>query len=188
MTPAVPISVQARPFRPAKIDRTGDNGLQHGVQVECGPADDLQHIAGRGLVFERLLEIAGALAQLVEQPRILDRDHRLVGEGAPPVRLAVPSNGSTRRRARPMTPMSAPSRSSGTPSIVWTPPPAHHPSPRKVDRSRHRGPAPCDLASLRAPTSVPVPGWIVAARSRRSYSGSMAVPARPEMRHPGAGR
>ncbi len=44
-------------------------------------ADDLEHVARRGLVFERFLKIVGALAQLAEQPRVLDRDHRLVGEG-----------------------------------------------------------------------------------------------------------
>ena len=35
----------------------------------------LQHLAGRGLLLERLLG-------LVEQAHVLDRDHRLVGEGA----------------------------------------------------------------------------------------------------------
>ena len=37
-------------------------------------ADDLQHVGGGGLLLQRLLG-------LVEQPRVLDRDHRLVGEG-----------------------------------------------------------------------------------------------------------
>ena len=58
-----------------------DQRLQHRLQVEGRLADDLEHVAGRGLVFERLLKIVGALAQLAEQPRILDRNHRLVGEG-----------------------------------------------------------------------------------------------------------
>ena len=52
------------------------------MQVEGRAADDLEHIAGRGLVFERFLEVAGALLQFTEQPRVLDRDDRLVGEGA----------------------------------------------------------------------------------------------------------
>ncbi len=51
-----------------------DQGVQHGSQVEGGAADRLEHIGGGGLARQRLL-------RLVEQPRVLDRDHRLVGEG-----------------------------------------------------------------------------------------------------------
>ena len=40
----------------------------------------LQHLAGRGLLLQRLGQIVGALAQLVEQPRVLDGDHGLGGE------------------------------------------------------------------------------------------------------------
>ena len=35
---------------------------------------------GRGLLLQRLRQIVGALAQLVEQPRILDGDDGLRGE------------------------------------------------------------------------------------------------------------
>jgi len=45
-------------------------------------ADDVEDVAGRSLVFERFFEIARARLQLAEQPRILDRDDRLVSEGA----------------------------------------------------------------------------------------------------------
>ncbi len=44
------------------------------------PADDLEHVGGRGLPLERL-ELVGARLHLVEQPHVLDRDHRLVGKG-----------------------------------------------------------------------------------------------------------
>ena len=44
-------------------------------------ADDAQDGAGRGLLFERLAEIAVARLDLLEQPHVLDGDHRLVGEG-----------------------------------------------------------------------------------------------------------
>ena len=40
----------------------------------------LQHLGGRGLLLQRLGEIVGALAQLVEQPRVLDGDDGLRGE------------------------------------------------------------------------------------------------------------
>jgi hypothetical protein len=41
-----------------------------------------EHVAGRRLVFERFFEVAGARLQFAEQPRVLDRDDRLVGKGA----------------------------------------------------------------------------------------------------------
>ena len=40
----------------------------------------LQHLRGRGLLLQRFGEIVGALAQLVEQPRVLDGDDGLGGE------------------------------------------------------------------------------------------------------------
>src|SRR3984893_14508717 len=54
-----------------------DQCIQHRLQIECRAADDLEHIARRGLVFERFFEIARALAQFVEQPCILHCDDRL---------------------------------------------------------------------------------------------------------------
>jgi hypothetical protein len=47
------------------------------LQIKGRAADDLQHVARRGLVFERLLQVARAVLQLVEEPRILHRDDRL---------------------------------------------------------------------------------------------------------------
>src|SRR5215218_10462202 len=44
-------------------------------------ADDLQHLRGRSLLLQRLGQFVGALAQFIEQPDVLDRDDRLVGEG-----------------------------------------------------------------------------------------------------------
>ena len=40
----------------------------------------LQHLGRRSLLLQRLAEIVSALAQLVEQPRVLDGDHGLGGE------------------------------------------------------------------------------------------------------------
>ena len=51
--------------------------VEHWLQIEGRTADDLQHVARCGLVFERFLKVGGAVAQLVQQPRVLDRDHRL---------------------------------------------------------------------------------------------------------------
>ena len=52
-------------------------------------ADDLQHLRGRGLLLQRLGKIARARLHLVEQPHVLDRDHRLVGEGRDQLDLLV---------------------------------------------------------------------------------------------------
>ena len=56
------------------------HGLEHRLQLAGRTRDDAQHLRCRGLLLQRLGEIVGALAQLVEQPRVLDRDDRLVGE------------------------------------------------------------------------------------------------------------
>ena len=84
--------------------------------------------AGRGLLLQRFGEIVGALAQLVEQPRVLDGDDGLRGEvlhqldllvGERPHLLAIDDDGadqlvvlehrhgeqrSARRRASPTVP------------------------------------------------------------------------------------
>src|SRR5271155_1770910 len=49
---------------------SGDR-VEHRLNIEAGPADDLEHVAGRGLVFERFLQIVGAGLQFAKQPRIL---------------------------------------------------------------------------------------------------------------------
>jgi hypothetical protein len=67
---------------------SGDR-VEHRLQIEAGPADDLEHVAGRGLVFERFFEVARAGLQFAEQPRVLDRDDRLVGKGADQLDLPV---------------------------------------------------------------------------------------------------
>jgi hypothetical protein len=41
----------------------------------------LQHLRGRRLLLQRLAQLESASLHLVEQPRVLNRDHGLVGEG-----------------------------------------------------------------------------------------------------------
>src|SRR6516225_6753876 len=50
----------------AKPDGRLDHRVEHWLQVEGRAADNLQHVAGRSLVFERLFQITGALAQFAE--------------------------------------------------------------------------------------------------------------------------
>ena len=40
----------------------------------------MQYLRGRGLLLQRLAQIIGALAKLVEQAGVLNRDNRLSGE------------------------------------------------------------------------------------------------------------
>jgi len=59
-----------------------NHGVQHRLHIRGRAADDLQDVAGRGLVFERFFEVARAGLQFAEQPRVFDRDDRLVSERA----------------------------------------------------------------------------------------------------------
>src|SRR5205823_10171782 len=86
-----------------------DQDVQYWLQVEGRAADRLQHVTGRRLVFERLLEVARALAQFSEQARILHRDDRLRREilqrrdlpfGEWPHLLAVDCQGADRKSTR----------------------------------------------------------------------------------------
>ena len=75
--------------------------------------DDLQHLERRRLLLQRSDELARARLHLVEQPHVLDRDHRLVGEGRDQLDLLVgerPQLG----RCSAMTPIGTPSRSKGS--------------------------------------------------------------------------
>ena len=63
--------------------------LEHRLQLAGRTGDDLQHLGGRGLLLQRLREIARARLHLVEQPHVLDRDHRLVGEGGDQLDLLI---------------------------------------------------------------------------------------------------
>ena len=64
----------------------------------------LQDLGGRGLPLQRLLG-------LVEQAHVLDRDHRLVGEGLQQRRSACRRTAPARARVTMITPIDSPSRS-----------------------------------------------------------------------------
>src|SRR5437764_585874 len=57
------------------------HSLENGVQFARRRANDTQHLGSRRLLLQRFGEIGGALSQFIEQPRVLDGDHRLVSEG-----------------------------------------------------------------------------------------------------------
>ena len=100
-------------IRKTAVDRPANSRLElcaiaskHRLHVGRRAGDHLQDLGGRGLPLERLLG-------LVEQAHVLDRDHRLVGEGLQQRDLLVgkrPGLG----RATGMAPMAWPRVSSGT--------------------------------------------------------------------------
>jgi hypothetical protein len=95
-------SEHERLSRLAQSDGVLGERVENRLQIERGPTDYLEQVAGRSLPLERLL-------RLVEQPRVLDRDHRLVGEGlqqadlltGEPARDAAGDGDSTDRFAVP---------------------------------------------------------------------------------------
>ena len=66
-----------------------DERIEHGLELEGRAADDLQNLRRRGLLLQQLLEVAGACLHFVEQAYVLDRDHRLIGEGRDEVDLLL---------------------------------------------------------------------------------------------------
>ena len=64
----------------AKLGCILEHGLEYRLQLAGRTADDLEHFRSRRLLLQRLAKIVGALAQLVQQPRILDGDDGLRGE------------------------------------------------------------------------------------------------------------
>ena len=62
--------------------------LKTGLQIAARTGDDLQHLRGCRLLFQRFGKIVGALPELVEQPRVLDGDDSLRGESSEPARSA----------------------------------------------------------------------------------------------------
>ena len=59
--------------------RPGD-GVQHLIEVGRRGGDGTKHVGRGGLLLQRLAQLSVALLQLLEQPGVLDGDHRLVGE------------------------------------------------------------------------------------------------------------
>ena len=88
-----------------------DDGVERRAQLVAHVGEELR------LVLARLRELAALVLDFVEQPHVLDRDHRLVGEGGDQLDLLVGERPHLGAR-QASTPIGMPSRSSGTPSIV----------------------------------------------------------------------
>ena len=83
------VQVQYSELGPAEPGRIRQHGVEDGLQVAHRVGNDLQHLGGRGLLLQRLAKIARPRLHLVEQPHVLNRDHRLVGKGAGEFDLSV---------------------------------------------------------------------------------------------------
>src|SRR5262249_48801033 len=66
-----------------------DKCIQHGLQIESRATDHLEHVGGGGLPLKGFAQLLGARLHLVEQPDILNCDHRLVGEGRDKIDLLL---------------------------------------------------------------------------------------------------
>jgi hypothetical protein len=67
--------------RAKQADGALHNRVEDRLDIRLGAADDAQDVAGGGLRVQRRGQLAVARLELGEQPHVLDRDHRLVGEG-----------------------------------------------------------------------------------------------------------
>src|SRR5262249_22571271 len=77
MKRTIVVTEQYTKFGLADAHGIPQHGLEYRLQFTRRRADDLQHLRGRSLLLQRLAEIVRALAQLVEQPSILDSDDGL---------------------------------------------------------------------------------------------------------------
>src|SRR6266567_4063541 len=86
-------TVYQRPIGFTKMRYGFGKRIEHRLQVERRAADDLEDLGGRGLLLQRFTQLAAAGLHLVEQANILDRDHRLVGEGRDQLDLLIGERG-----------------------------------------------------------------------------------------------
>ena len=86
------LTIEAQDERPlglAQPDRVLGQRLEDRLEVEGGPADHLEQLAGRRLLLEGHPQLAVARLQLGEQADVLDGDDGLVGEGLQELDVAV---------------------------------------------------------------------------------------------------
>src|SRR5262249_21380846 len=85
------LTIDRSHVRIAQSDRRLDERIKHSLKIEGRAADDLEHVGGGGLLLERF-------AKLVEQARILDGNHRLIGEGRDKIDLLLSERVNCRPR------------------------------------------------------------------------------------------
>ena len=73
----------------ADADGFGQHCFKHRLKIAGRAADDLQHLRRCSLLLQRFGKLPRALLLRLEQPHVLDGDHRLVGEGLSQLDLLV---------------------------------------------------------------------------------------------------
>ena len=145
-----------------------------GCSSNLSELNDVEHIAGRGLLFERLLQLALARLHLLEQPRVLDGDDGLVGEGSQQLDL-LSVNGRTSGAQMAMTPIGSPSSqhrharaSSGSPELLLVRSAVPSIARARLRRQRHGLPARSRTAPSRAVPTVDGVRLAIADQLRRA--------------------
>src|SRR6516225_8996753 len=105
------------PSSACELRRAADDRREHGVEVERG-IDRAQYFFERLKFADRAGQLVGAGLQFAEQPRILDIAMTAWSAKVRTNSICRSVNGSTRRRVRLIVPITAPSRSSGTPRML----------------------------------------------------------------------
>ena len=95
-----------------------DDRVEHRLHVRGRAADDAEHLGRRRLMLQRLAQFRVALLDFLEQPHVLDRDDRLIGEGFEQSLICFSVNGRTSVRRIEIAPIATPSRSNGVASTV----------------------------------------------------------------------
>src|SRR5262245_25446697 len=74
------IEVEVSEVGPAQLFGVRQQGFEYRLQLAGRTRDNAKHLGRRRLLVQCLAQIVGALSQLVEEPRVLDRDDRLMSE------------------------------------------------------------------------------------------------------------
>src|SRR3954454_19284876 len=82
----------------AKARGALNNSLEHWIRIHRRPANNVQHLTRSSLELKRFLQLPRPCLHLLEQAHIVDRDHRLVGEGRHQLDLLI--GEGLRRRSR----------------------------------------------------------------------------------------
>jgi hypothetical protein len=82
-------SINNRIVCAAQARRRINDALKYRLQMELRAANNTQNVARSGLVLERLAKLSSPSLHLLEQPRVLDGNDGLVGEGLEQIDLLV---------------------------------------------------------------------------------------------------
>ena len=113
------VTVDRASLGAGELHRLGDDGGEDGLEIKRR-VHRLRHFTERAQFPNRLGELARACLHFVKQSHVLNRNHRLVGEGLSES-ICFSEKGRTSVRRIESDPMATPSRSKGTERMVrWS--------------------------------------------------------------------